>query len=241
MNRKFKFSQSHIKNLVRDIGEKAKQYHLESFGEQQLSSNKLAATLILNQTLRYYAKKDNLQVVTSEKDSMGNYISAIFPLSNKIAVLKEEYYQILSSDSYWLPIIIAHELGHWILHAATYRKFKRQIDLFLHDNQIGSTFDEIRNIENPKLDLLDQQANLFARELLLPEENLKEALHTMGYYSPVIYKAHHLNLMPFEEYKTRLAEKIQDLVQVPILWLCHRLIELNMLQNHAVTKQLHSG
>ena len=41
-------------------------------------------------------------------------------------------------------------------------------------------------MDDPDLDILDQQANLFARELLLPEENVKQALLQMGYYPPVI-------------------------------------------------------
>ena len=237
---KFKFSQSRIKSKVSEIVEEARQFHQESFGKQP-SENMLESTAILSQTLRYFSKRDGLQVVTSEKESLEHYISAIFPISNKIAILKEEYYQILSSDSFWLPIIVAHELGHWVLHAPPYRKFKRQIDLFLEENKIGSTFDEIRNIENSDMDLLDQQANLFARELLLPEENVREALLQMGYYAPVVYKEHHLNLMPFEEYNTRLAEKIHNVLQVPTPWLRFRLTELNLLQNHALKKQLHTG
>ena len=108
---KFKFSQSRIKSKVSEIVDEARQFHQKSFGEQP-SENKLEATVILSQTLRYFSKRDGLQVVTSEKETLEQYISAIFPISNKIAILKEEYYQILSSDSFWLPIIIAHELGH---------------------------------------------------------------------------------------------------------------------------------
>jgi len=59
------------------------------------------------------------------------------------------------------------------------------------------------------------------------------ALHQAGYYPPVIYKEHHLNLMPFKEYNTRLAEKIHDTLQVPIPWIAFRLIEIGFLQNHS--------
>ena len=99
-------------------------------------------------------------------------------------------------------------------------------------------FEDIKDLQNPSIDILDQQANLFARELLMPEENMQKALHKAGYYPPVIYKEHHLNLMPFEEYNTRLAERIHDILQVPTPWICYRLVELGHLQNQAEKKAL---
>jgi len=228
---KFNFTQTRIKTITKDLYSKVKEYNKKIYKKESI----LEAPAILTHTLSYLTKQDGLDIVTADKNKLGDCISAIFPHSNRISILQKEYYQILSTDSFWLPIIISHEIGHWVLHAPTYKKFRSQLDLF-EVSKIGSNFEDIKDLDNPDIDLLDQQANLFARELLMPDENMQIVLHQAGYYPPVIYKEHHLNLMPFEEYNTRLAEKIHDILQVPIPWIAHRLTELGLLQNQAEKK-----
>ena len=121
-----------------------------------------------------------------------------------------------------------------MLHAPVFKQFRRQLDLF-EECKISSSFDEITDLHFSDLNLFDQQANQFARELLLPEAKIQTALQQLGYYPPVVYREHHLNLMPFEEYCTRLSEKAHAVLQVPIPWLHFRMLELNIVQNRAIS------
>ena len=228
MKLKFTFSNSRIRSLCQELVDDVDLFFQKTTSENnQQTSGKSAErseiSMILSQTLRYLSHHDNLQLVTVDKDKLTDNISATYPLINRIAILKEEYYQIRFSDSFWLPAIIAHEIGHWVLHAPVFKQFRRQLDLF-EDCMICSSFDEITDLHTSTLNILDQQANHFARELLLPEANIQTALQQLGFYPPVIYREHHRNLMPFAEYCTKLAEKAHTVLQIPIPWLHIRML-----------------
>lgn len=231
----FKFSQTRIRSICQELIDKVDLFFKDDvLDKKQKTSEKTDVPNILSQILRYFSHHDDLQLVTGDKKRLGENISATFPLINRITVLKEEYNQIRFSDSFWLPAIIAHEIGHWVLHAPVFKQFRRQLDLF-EECKISSSFDEITDLHFSDLNLFDQQANQFARELLLPEAKIHTALQQLGYYPPVVYREHHLNLMPFEEYCTRLAEKAHSVLQVPIPWLHFRMRELNIVQNRAIS------
>ena len=240
MRLNFKFSQTRIRNVCHELIDKVDLYFENEISDKQQHTSEKSiqntdAPNILPRILRYFSQHDDLQLVTGDKKRLDGAISATFPLINRIIILKEEYNQIRFSDSFWLPAIITHEIGHWVLHAPVFKQFRRQLDLF-EDCKICSSFDEITDLHPSDLNLFDQQANHFARELLLPEDKIQKALQQLGYYPPVIYREHHLNLMPFEEYCTRLAEKAHAVLQVPIPWLHFRMLELNIVQNRATTE-----
>ncbi|HDL17492.1 MAG TPA: ImmA/IrrE family metallo-endopeptidase [Bacteroidetes bacterium] len=239
MENKFKFSHSRIRTFAEELFSAAKIFYNERLNNSpafEEDGEKIAEVAdIISITLNYVEKTGGLSVRAAEKDVLGNCISALYPLTGEILILGEEYHRIITPESYWLPVIIAHEIGHWVLHAPVFRRFRRQLDLF-EECRLASTYAEIGNMGGKDISILDQQANFFARELLLPEAKIITALHQLGYFPPLIYKEHHLTLMSFEEYTRRLAEKVHQLLPAPLQLLSFRLLELGILQN-----KVHSG
>lgn len=227
MENKFKFSNSLIKTAANKL------LSTSIINEPGSETGPVTdISIVISKILDSLHKTAGLSIKAVSKKVLGDYVSALYPLSNEIVILEDEYHRLITPESYWLPVIIAHEIGHWVLHAPTFKRFRRQLDLF-EECRLASTYEEIINMEKKDMSILNRQANLFARELLLPEGKIITALNQLGYFPPIIYKEHHLSLMSFEEYARRLAEKVHQFLSAPLPLLTIRLLELGFLQNHA--------
>lgn len=79
--------------------------------------------------------------------------------------LETKYLLVSSTDSETRQrFTIAHELGHWMLHKEQMKENKNLAVLY-------------RKPLGREEDSLEQEANCFAANLLVPEDMLKEALH----------------------------------------------------------------
>jgi len=248
MKLKFKFPNSRIRTFSQQLQTEISKY-LEFSRSYQQSSPKIdpdqfnllsllpESAELLKQAGHYLHDQRHLDFQLLPASEMGDNLSATRPLENLIVLHQDQFMEMQPSSNPWLPVVLAHELGHWFLHAPAFRRFGGQLDLF-DKCQIGSTLTEISALDNDAIDLLDQQANCFAREWLLPEERLRTELQQAGYYPPIIYRQHHLSLMSFADYSLKLAEKIERALGLPVTYLSFRLQELGLLLNHAQSQPL---
>ncbi len=74
---------------------------------------------------------------------------------------------------------IAHEIGHWQLHVATDSRafFDRPQDISEHEDE---------PVQLPKLRRREAEANAFARELLMPEQLMREQALDTGCNLPLL-------------------------------------------------------